>query len=62
MIPGWCFTPCDARGSRCEAEYDCCVLLGDERSTSDTGGCELAKDSFRDLGMVKVRTVMVKTF
>ena len=62
MIPGGCFAPCDARGSRCEAVYDCCVLLGEERSASETGGCELANDSFRDLGMLKVRAVMVKTF
>lgn len=62
MIPGWCFAPCDARGSRCEAEYDCCIPLGEERPASETGGCEFANDSFRDLGMVKMRTVIVKTF
>ncbi len=61
-MPGWCFVPCDARGSRCEAEYDCCVLFGEEWSAPETGGCEFANDSFRDLGMVKVRTVMVKKF
>lgn len=38
------------------------MLLGEEGSTSETGGCEFANDSFRDLGMVKVRTVMVETF
>ena len=62
VIPGWCFGPCDARGSLCEAEYDCCVIFGGERSASETGGCEFANDSLRDLGMVKVRTVMFKWF
>ena len=59
-MPGWCLAPCDAKGSRCAAEYDCCVLLGEERPASDTGGCELARDSFKDLGIIKVRTIMVK--
>ena len=36
------------------------MLLGEERSASDMGGCVFASDSFKDLGMVKVRTVMVK--
>ena len=60
MIPGCCLTPCEARGSRCETEYDCWVLLGEERSASEMGGCAFANDSFKDLGMVKLRTVMVK--
>ena len=38
------------------------MLLGEERSASETGGCELANDSFRDLGIVKVRTVIMKPF
>lgn len=60
-MPGWCLARCDAKGSRCKAEYDCCVALGEEGSASETGGCAFASDSFRDLGMVKVRTVMVET-
>ena len=59
-MPGCCLTPCEARGSRCETEYDCCVLLGEERSTSETAGCAFANDSFKDLGMAKLRTVIVK--
>lgn len=38
------------------------MLLGEGRPASETEGCEFANDSFRDLGIVKVRTVMVKTF
>ena len=60
MIPGLCLAPCDARGSCWEGEYDWCVALGEERSASGTGGCVFASDSFRDLGMAKVRTVMVE--
>lgn len=37
------------------------MALGEERSASETGGCALASDSLRELGMVKVRTVMVES-